>query len=190
MKVRFIFVLALVIPFLFSCGGGSSSDISTVKNGTLLVDKSVTLGNAFDGYKLFTKKEWKSLSDPQKRRIVEFSGTIDMPTIVGKCKAAAEKNKHLGKTNIFQNEYDGVAKVNDNVNECTYYAQFFIAQDGKSFSLNQSGIRFTLKDGKSHEGKFDESEASDLISKIYKNDEFAFGYNIYFQSPFFNKNFL
>lgn len=186
MKIRF-FVLAVIIPFILNCGGGSS-DISTVKNGTYGADRSVTVGNAFDGYKLFTKKEWKSLSDPQKRRIVEFTGTLNMSPILNRYKEWGEKYKDRGKYNTDKDTYENLLKVVNGANECIYYAQFFIAQDGKSFSLNQSGIRFSLKDGKTHEGKFWEFEADSALSEIYKNNELAFGENVYFKSPYFDRS--
>lgn len=178
------FAFLILIPFLLNCsGGGGSSDISTVKNGTLGLDTSVTVGNAFEGYKLFTKKEWKALSDPQKRRIVEFSGTLDMPAILKKYKDLSAQGGNLGQH--FQKEYENIQKVANKANECAYFAQFYIAQDGKSFSLNKSGIRYALKDGKRHEGTFQDYELNLVMPGIYKNDGNVFGQDIYTKSPYF-----
>jgi hypothetical protein len=39
---------AISLLFVASCG---ADPVSIVKSGTLAIDKTVTLGNAFDGYK-------------------------------------------------------------------------------------------------------------------------------------------
>lgn len=175
MKIR-LSVLAIIIPFILNCGG-ASGDISTVKNGTYGADRSVTVGNALDGYKFFTKKEWKSLSDPQKRRIIEFTGTLDVPAIV---KLELEK---LGKGNNIS-LYENLSNIMNKTNECSYYAQFVISADGKSFSLYKSGIRYVLKNGQIHNGEpWTESNALDLLSSIYKNEYFGCRSELFYEAP-------
>lgn len=49
-----------------------------MKNGYLEFDKSITVGQAFDGYKYFKSKKWISYKTDQGRRVVEFSGAVDM----------------------------------------------------------------------------------------------------------------
>lgn len=153
-----IFVFFMVIPFLMNCGGGGSSDISAVKNGALGFDQSVTVGNALEGYKLFIKKEWKSLSDPQKRRIVEFSGTLD--------KQGMEKD--LEKTSYIHECY---SKFKNGTKEYMYYAQFVMSTDGKQFSLYKTGFRYVMNDGKIYEASpLYEQRSFELLASIYKND--------------------
>lgn len=67
--------LALVLNGCNKVGGG---DVSLVKNGYLDFDKSITLGQALDGYKFFSKKEWKAYKTEQGRRVVEFVGEHDL----------------------------------------------------------------------------------------------------------------
>ena len=65
----------LVSAFLVGCG---DSTISKVKNGTLSLDKSTTIGNAFDNYSFFTETSWKKFETKQKSTIVEFEGKLDL----------------------------------------------------------------------------------------------------------------
>jgi len=164
MKIgRFVFVFLIIVPFIINCGGGggSSSDISTVKKGTLGLDNSVTVGNALEGYKLFTKKEWKSLSDPQKRRIVEFSGTMDKQNT----------QKAFNPDTLI---FDMLNVLNNKTKEYSYYVQFLISADGKEFSVGKSGFRYVLSSGEVYDGEpMSDNNAGEVLSSIYKNDSQA-----------------
>ena len=144
-RQAFVCFLVLLAFSLVSCGGGSS-DINTVKNGTLFFDQGLTVGNALEGYSQFTKKEWKIIPDPQKRKIVEFDGTINLPAIVETHGKFAEK--YSGS----KSDYDKFSKIMNSTKECQYYARFIISTDGKHFAYDVSGIKFTLKDGQSWSG--------------------------------------
>ena len=78
---KFIWAVMLVALMTFSISGCSKNgggDVSQVKNGYLSLDKSINVGQAFDGYKYFKTKEWKAFKTEQGRRIVEFNGEIDL----------------------------------------------------------------------------------------------------------------
>lgn len=52
--------------------------ISAVKGGVLEFDKGITIGDALDYYKFFSAApKWTATQSPNKRRIIEVSGTID-----------------------------------------------------------------------------------------------------------------
>ena len=69
-------LLCLVVFVSTGCNifGG---DVSIVKNGSLDFDRSITIGQAFAGYKYFKNKSWKAIKDEQGRRFVIFTGVVD-----------------------------------------------------------------------------------------------------------------
>lgn len=67
-------VVLLLIIIISNCGGA----VRTVKKGRLKLDGSITVSQALENYPLFKKTSWKSFSDQQGRKIVEFIGEIDM----------------------------------------------------------------------------------------------------------------
>jgi len=75
--VLLVAVLTMVVV-LTGCDKFGGGDVSLVKTGYLDFDKSTTVGQAFDGYKFFTKKEWKSYKTDQGRKVVEFKGLLDL----------------------------------------------------------------------------------------------------------------
>lgn len=68
----------LVIVGFVGCG----DNISLVKNGTLELDKSITIGQAFDKYKYFKNTEWKELVTDNGKKIVQVDGIIDKDRMV------------------------------------------------------------------------------------------------------------
>lgn len=70
----------LAITATLACAGCDqmmgASDVEHVKNGMLSLDKTTTIGRAFDGYKYFTGTEWTAGQDKQGRRNVMFLGHI------------------------------------------------------------------------------------------------------------------
>lgn len=78
---RLIFVVVSIVMLAIGTVGCSKSgggDVGLVKNGYMDIDKSITVGQAFDGYKYFTKKEWKAYKTEQGRRMVEFNGEFNI----------------------------------------------------------------------------------------------------------------
>lgn len=69
--------LLRLVPFLVMllCLAGCDP-VGIVKEGIMEMDKSVTVGDAFDNYKYFKSVKWESLEDDQGRTIVECSGMI------------------------------------------------------------------------------------------------------------------
>ena len=70
--MRFYNYLVIVLSIFMITG--CSNDVSTIKNGTLEFDKSITVGQAFDKYKYFSSTKWKSFSTDNGKKIVEVKG--------------------------------------------------------------------------------------------------------------------
>ncbi len=125
------------------------------------MDETVTVGNAFDGYKYFTKKEWGNFEDSQKRKIVEFKGTIPIDKLIGSGFATAEVvsdfNKKFG------------------INEIVFVAQFALSADGKSFELKYAGVQADIN-------KFEDSVNNGLLylKDIYTNTADSFAGTVFF----------
>jgi hypothetical protein len=163
-KYKLIIVSALCLFLsigLINCSGKDGNGISLsknreidlIKNGVLELDKTVTVGNALEGYKYFNKKEWKVVEDSQKRKSVEFYGTIDLPSVY---EGIEPKLKQ-----------DLLSTVNDSV----YYVKFNISADNKSFSVAGGGEKVSFKNGKKYE---DDQDAQSLLisgalQNIFKN---------------------
>jgi hypothetical protein len=65
--------VAAALILLTGCDG--FGNIGTVKSSILRdLDHSITIGDALDKYKYFTKTEWKEFKTDQGRKIVEFNG--------------------------------------------------------------------------------------------------------------------
>lgn len=86
-KPKVLFVIVACCWMLCGCDKIkklTSSDISSVKNGTLEFDKSLTVGQAVDKYRYFKKTEWEELKEDNGRRVVQATGFFDIskhPTI-------------------------------------------------------------------------------------------------------------
>ena len=79
---------SLAIVSLLGCGsgqgiGGDSAAVSRVKKGLWQGDRTVRIGDAFDGYKYFSNKQWKAFQTDQKRTLVEFRGQIILDALKG-----------------------------------------------------------------------------------------------------------
>ncbi len=82
-KNIFIATLVVIIILLTSpahafLGIFGDNPIEKVKNEFNEYDKSVTIGNAFEGNQYLSDFEWKTYEDKQKRTYVRFSATINL----------------------------------------------------------------------------------------------------------------
>lgn len=68
---KFISILLFSL-ILTGCG----SDLSSVKDGTMHFDNSITVGDAFDKYSYFTSTDWRSFETSNGRKIVEVKGVF------------------------------------------------------------------------------------------------------------------
>jgi hypothetical protein len=139
----------------------SSNPENSVKEGTLNIDPSVTVGDVFNGYKYFSYKTWKSFKDSQNRQIVEFNGKLDFDKFA---------NTELeGMTLTSEMVKKAKSQLGDI--EVTYVAQFAISKDGKTFRLNYSGIRISGTNKDTGKNFFKDNPDNDLsvLQNIYAN---------------------
>ena len=73
-----IAIFFIGIIFIFFLGNNNTelvkNDVELVKNGVLDYDKSITVGEAFDNWKVCKENiVWKAFQTDNKRRIVQFS---------------------------------------------------------------------------------------------------------------------
>lgn len=67
----------LVIGLFLSIIITGCSDVSTVKDGTLNFDNSITVGEAFDKYSYFSDTDWKDFETSNGRKIVQVTGEFN-----------------------------------------------------------------------------------------------------------------
>ena len=138
-----------------------STTVQIVKNGTLEFDKSVTVGNALDGYKYFGSTKWTSFQDSQKRTIVEFEAPYDYDKFVG------TELEHIPLT------ADRIEKAKKKLGTMRFacVVQFAISTDGKTFQIASSSTKIfgTNKDtGKQEEEMHNDQDLQELL-RVYKN---------------------
>lgn len=72
--------------------GCSKDDLTFVKTGHTSYNKSIAIGDAFDGYKYFGKKEWQAVKTPQGGRFVIFKADMNPQFISEINEACGTKN--------------------------------------------------------------------------------------------------
>jgi hypothetical protein len=118
------FALIAVTVLLFGCDkvkSISGGDVALVKNGTLEMDKSLTVGKAIDNYKFFKKTDWKLITTDNGRKIVTVVAAID-----------TEKHPKINKE--------------AGVKSAEMKFEFKINQD-KTFEMGWCGFGFEKNDG-------------------------------------------
>jgi hypothetical protein len=118
--------IGMFVCFLLS-GCSKTDSVALVKGGTLEIDKSVTIGNAFDHYQYFKSTSWNAGEDEQKRMIVTFTGKFDLD----KLKGAYEG---------FEITDDEIAKAKQANLDCDFVTQFKIGTDRQSFEVGFCGV--------------------------------------------------
>jgi len=156
-------ILVIIIAFMIS--GCSSKPENSVKEGTLNIDTSVTVGDAFNGYKYFSDKSWKAFRDSQNRQIVEFNGKLDFDKF-----ANTELEGMTLTTEMLKKAKTQLKAQLGNI-ELTYIAQFKISKNGKTFKLSYSGIKIsgTNKDTGNYFSKDIPDNDLYILRSIYAN---------------------
>ena len=70
---KIIFTTILIVLFT---GCFNNGNIDTVKNGTMSIDESLTIGQAFDNWNECENNKWDSIVEKNGRNIVVFSCTF------------------------------------------------------------------------------------------------------------------
>jgi hypothetical protein len=70
----------IIIPCLAFCASSvhAKTDIEVVMTGKLPYDKSMTIGDAFNNFRLFQNKTWKFRQEEDKKKLIIFTGTLDL----------------------------------------------------------------------------------------------------------------
>lgn len=155
-RLAFWGVALLLVLFLSVSGcsksdtGSKSSDpnVSIVANGVLdSVDKSKTVGQAFDGYRYFKKVDWKAFTTDKGLNIVEVQGAIDFGKDEGWKKFA---------------DREGMSSV-----DIVYQ---FKVTDSKSFEIYKCSIRLVSNKSEKIENVIaDPAGVSTYLKYIYMN---------------------
>lgn len=78
MKKSAICLVLIMFIAALGCDKFSGSDVSTVKDGLLDFDKSLTVGKAFENYKYFKKSEWQATTTENGKKIVSVKSEVDI----------------------------------------------------------------------------------------------------------------
>lgn len=152
-------ISAIMVTVLAGLQACTSSAIDTVKGGTLTLDSSLSVGQAFDNYSYFKTTSWDSYEDNRGRQIVEFKGVMDYGKFVGATYGGS----------ILSSEIVTKAKKNMENMEMSFLAQF--AVKGNRFLLIFSGINVGRVDenGKLHQKKIPDTRM-ETIEAVYRNE--------------------
>lgn len=126
----------------------SLGNVNLVKNGTLAVDTSITVGNAFDNYKYFDKTKWTDLKTANGRKIVQFEGLF---------------NDELSKK-IFGD--------NDEIKNPTVVVQFKVNSNNDTFDIYAIAMKATSKTvgNKTIDIHMTQQEVYAFLKQIYDNE--------------------
>ena len=78
-------IVVIVVSFEFLLTNPLSSSVgntAVIKKSILDTDYSISIGDALDNYKYFTKTEWKEFKTSQGKEIVEFEGNYSKNDVI------------------------------------------------------------------------------------------------------------
>lgn len=157
-----------IMFFFLSLIIGCSNPVDTVKNSTLEdLDRSVTIGDVFNGYKYFSKTEWRHFEGAQKRSIVQFSGDIDIGKWLADYKNTQQYEVRTKAPGIAEHYGDYSAMLN-NIESMKCIIQFHMTKDSKGFDIGYQGIDIIYKDGRK------EKIEQGFIGALYQNEPITF----------------
>ena len=100
-----------IFSIILALGLTGCGNTGIVKDGILDIDKSVTVGQAFDKYKYFKKVEWDDFETENGRDIVEVKGTFSDDYIDTKNEIVQNKLKSVILTTQFQINKDETFEI-------------------------------------------------------------------------------
>lgn len=155
--------------------------IDSVKDSVLnQVDASLTISQAFDGYKYFGKTTWTTFEDKRGREYVQVDCPIELDKYVGlEFSPNPESNFGLGAlqgTKLKGETVSVLSIIYENL-DLLFSQQFIISHDGSSFevgastfSINAKPIRQTGGEPFGGERNLDKSETYDALVEIYDDE--------------------
>jgi hypothetical protein len=152
---------------------GTSSDptIAAVKDGVLYtIDRSTTLGKAFDGYRYFTSKAWKIIPSESGRKVVQVTGTIDFANFKAKDfdTAIARLNgvPVEAVSGDSQSSEDAISKAKRNFKAIQLIFEFTLNLDD-SVELSSAKSKIVFADNRVMPTEMKEEEMQRAIKDIY-----------------------
>ena len=132
-----------------SAGKPNDAIVDVIKKGKLAHDQSTTIGNAFDSYRHFTKKEWKASSLKSQHITVDFIGWF-------------EPNAWFDPNSLTDKDIkDGITGRGINV-------KFVIEPNGSYYLFMMSKIE-SKSDGKIYGYALQDKDSAGILAKIYAN---------------------
>ena len=150
---KIIFTTILIVLFT---GCFNNGNIDTVKNGTMSIDESLTIGQAFDNWNECENNKWDSIVEKNGRNIVVFSCTF--------------KNIKSEINTLFQNNL--IEKYNFSLldlKNAKFEIKWAINTDKKSFKVDDIKVTYLWSDGLENTYNVNQS----FLSTIYKNEPFG-----------------
>lgn len=133
------------------------SQITTVKNGILNIDKGITIGKAFDSYKHVTNGKWKVINDDRGRTYVEFRAQYKNESLVNNTI-----NGLVAYIKDFKNhQNDFITFLNEARFRLDFVVQFLVDADGKGFQTSFIGFE--------DEEHVMPATRDDRFSRVYSN---------------------
>jgi len=180
------FFLNMLCVCILAIGlAGCNSPIDSVKNGVLELDKSTTVGKAFDNYSCFKKTSWSEIKTKQGQVVVEFNGILDLT------KAFSDYDNfrkvmlaEINKTPIDESKVNKKAFTTDmmNIMQAQNTLEYFKSDNDMADAMDN----FSSVMNDNYEKKMSERFKTDPIRKtdttfivqfkINKDDSFNIGY--------------
>lgn len=128
----------------------SGDVIAAVKNGTLAIDRGITIGDAFDHYGgfHFKENEWSHFKTQNQRNIIELTAKMNL----------------------------GVANLSDDIIGAIKKAEYviqFAANVDKSIEIRYMGFVVTLGNGLVKEHDIPRSRHDDYLKPVFGNYKFS-----------------
>lgn len=131
--------------------------IDLVKQSILLFDKSVTVGDAIEGYSWFSESHWEFRTTTQNRKVVVATAKIDSPQFLKEETQswAAFSDKRLTFGTVLQAEIE---------------FQFVLHKHEESFEIGQIALRETFSSGDTYTFPFPVSASNALLQRVWANE--------------------
>jgi hypothetical protein len=138
-------ILTLLVTLFALISFSGCGNVSTVKDGTLEFDKSLTVGKAFDNYKYFKSVKWSEITTENGKKVVQVDCMID-----------------------FDKHPNGAALKNA-LKEMKMTFQFTVNEDN-TFHITYCGMEGIKTNGEKMEQKANQYEMGVNLKQIYNNE--------------------
>ena len=157
--IKTIFITIIMIFFI---GCFNQDPIKIVKDGTMSIDESLTIGQAFDNWEECENNKWNSIVEKNGRNIVEFN--CDLKNIKSEIKTLFDNNT------ITKNEFSLLDLKN-----AQFKVRWAINTDKKSFKIDDIKITYLWMDDLEKTYNINPL----FLESIYKNKPFGGHKGIY-----------